>query len=170
MATNKRGVYLTYWDEGVTIQQIKDAGYDYAILRGGLTGIGYGSPKSTDGRFADFYDQASALKFPVGVAYVSLATTREKGEAEAAFLYENIIQGRVFQCPVVYAVRKYLDEEGVAEAVKGFTDYLSAKGYTVAVWDRTYTGTVNTGGYMVNTVEGFHPIRAKKPTARKGKK
>ena len=93
------GVDISRWQKGIKIADLKNAGYQFAILRGGYTGYG-DLQKYKDECFEDFYKQAKSINFPVGVSYDSCASTENKGIEEANFLYENCLKGKIFEFPV----------------------------------------------------------------------
>lgn len=133
-----RGVDISVYQKNLKIAQIKDAGYDFAILRGGFTGYGASRTKNKDTSFESFYAQAKEIGFPVGVYYYSCATNRAEGIAEAEYLYENCLKGKKFEFPIYIDVEEKRWQLGkkkeVTDAIIGFCEYLESKKYYVGVY------------------------------------
>lgn len=79
-----KGVDISHYQKGLTIQQIRDAGNDFAIIK--VTEGAW----LRDGAAADFYREAYETCFPVGCYCYSHATTAEEAEKEAHFLLNTI--------------------------------------------------------------------------------
>ena len=133
-----RGVDVSTYQKALTISQIKGAGYEFAILRGGFTGYGASRTKNKDNMYESFYRQAKTLDFPVGVYYYSCATNEQEGIDEAEFLYYNCLKGKRFEFPIYIDVeesRWQLNKKtGVTDAIIGFCEYLEDKGFYVGVY------------------------------------
>lgn len=79
-----RGVDISHYQKGLTIRQLKEAGYDFAIIK--LTeGI-----EIVDRSAFDFYREAYELGFPVGCYCYSRATTPKQAAAEAGNLLDAL--------------------------------------------------------------------------------
>lgn len=132
------GVDISQAQSGMKMQSFLDAGYGFAILRGGYTGYGQARNKKKDSCFESFYADAKRIGLPVGCYWYSCAICRQDGIDEANFLYENCLKGKQFEYPI------YMDVEeprwqsgrkaGVTEAIKGFCETLEAKGYYVGIY------------------------------------
>lgn len=131
------GVDISRWQKGIKIGDLKNAGYQFAILRGGYTGYG-DLQKYKDECFEDFYSQSRRINFPVGVYYYSCASTENKGIEEANFLYENCLKGKIFEFPVYIDVeddhRPLKDKKSLTDAIIAFCETLEEKGYFVGVY------------------------------------
>lgn len=133
-----KGVDISRYQAGLTIAQVKKAGYGFAILRGGYSTYGVIRKKMIDVAFEKFYQQAKAIGFPVGAYWFSTAKTYAEGEAEAKFFYKNCLQGKQFEMPVYIDVEdehwQAKDKKGVTDAIIGFCEYLEGKGFYVGVY------------------------------------
>ena len=133
-----KGVDVSRYQAGLTIAQVKKAGYEFAILRGGYSTYGAVRLKKIDVAFEKFYQQAKAIGFPVGAYWYSCAKTQAEGEAEAKFFYKNCLQGKKFEMPVYIDVEdsrwQANDKKGVTDAIIGFCEYLEGKGFYVGVY------------------------------------
>lgn len=136
-----KGVDLSQWNEGLTIAAVKKAGFEFAILRAGFTGYAKNRPKKKDEIFENLYKQAQAAKMPVGAYWYSCANDRASGEAEAKFMLENCLKGKKFEYPIYIDVeeKRWQDNnrKGVTDAIIGFCEYLTKKGYYAGVYAST---------------------------------
>ena len=137
-----RGIDVSEYQDFMTMQDAKASGYEFAILRAGWTGYGSTRSKNKDKQFEAFYKQAKNIRFPVGAYYYSCADTRETGEAEAKFLYENCMKDKQFEFPIYIDVEdahwQTNNPKGVTDAILGFCDYLSTKGFYAGVYSSTW--------------------------------
>jgi len=79
-----KGVDISHYQKGSTIWQLKDAGFDFAIIK--LTeGISI-----VDKAAFEFYREAYELGFPVGCYCYSHATTAKEAAAEAGHLLDTL--------------------------------------------------------------------------------
>lgn len=130
-----KGVDISHYQMGLTIQQIKDAGCDFAII------------KVTEGNFLidsaafGFYHEAFGLGFPVGCYCYSHAATEDQARREAAFLLETI-NGFPMPCGVfldVEAPEMLVLPDTLLEAViNAFCDAVCDAGYTPGVYGSEY--------------------------------
>ena len=133
-----KGMDISQWQKGLKISDIKNAGYEFVILRGGYTGYGYDRTKNKDTLFETFYKEAKELDFPVGCYWYSCANTKQGGIDEANFLYENCLVGKQFEFPIYIDVEdthwQNDDKDGVTDAIIGFCETLEDKGYYSGVY------------------------------------
>lgn len=137
-----KGVDISHHQGGLTMEAVKKAGFQFAILRGGYTGYGSGRQKVKDGQFERFYAEAKKIGMPVGCYWYSCARTQAEGIAEANFLYENCLKGKQFEYPIYIDVEnnqwQASNAKGVTDAIIGFCETLEAKGYWVGIYANTY--------------------------------
>ena len=133
-----KGVDLSNHNRGLSIRKIRDAGYEYAILRGGYTGYGSTRTKNKDKMFEEYYEEAKKLGFPVGCYWYSCANTRNGGISEAEYLYKNCLKGTQFEYPIYIDIEdehwQMTDKAGVTDAIIGFCSTLENLGYWVGVY------------------------------------
>lgn len=134
----QRGIDVSKYQEGLKIADVKKAGYQFVIIRGGLTGYGAKRPMRKDAFFNDFYDQCKAAEMPCGVYYYSCATNLLEGIDEANFLYDSCLKNRQFEYPIYIDVENEYwqakNAKGVTDAVIGFCDTLEKRGYFTGVY------------------------------------
>lgn len=133
-----KGLDLSKWNAGLNLNDVKNAGYGFVILRGAYTSNGSVRTKHKDISFETFYQQAKALGIPAGVYYYSCAITRAEGISEAEFLIENCLKGKQFEFPIYIDVEdnnwQYNKKNKVTDAILGFCDHLRNNGYYAGVY------------------------------------
>lgn len=133
------GIDISEWQKGFDFKKAKSEGVKFAIIRAGYTGSGNGTSKAKDKCFESHYKNAKNNGIQVGAYWFSRATTYANGQAEAEYMYKNCLKGKQFEYPIAIDVEdtKYqskASKKAVAEAVKGFCEYLEGKGYYVSVY------------------------------------
>ena len=134
-----KGVDISSYKKGISIQKLKDNGVKFVILRAGLTFYGgTGTNKAKDECFESFYNECKRIGMPVGCYWYSCADNRQKGIDEATFMYENCLKGKKFEYPIVMDVEnqqwQYNKKRGVTDACKGFCETLENLGYYVTIY------------------------------------
>lgn len=134
----RKGIDISSYQKGINFDTIKSC-VEFAILRAGFTGWGGdGIGKNKDSCFEDFYRQAKAKGIPVGAYWYSCANTYAKGKAEAEYMYNNCLKGKQFEYPICMDVEEdrhqKVGKAQMAEAIKGFCEYLEGKGYYVSIY------------------------------------
>lgn len=140
-----KGLDISSYQEGINFDAIKNDGQQFLILRAGFTGWGGdGTGKYKDTSFENFYRQAKAHNIPVGAYWYSCANTREKGIAEARYMYENCLKGKQFEYPIYIDVEdthhQVNNKRGVTDAIIGFCEYLENLGYYVGIYASDISG------------------------------
>ena len=130
-----KGVDISHYQKGLTIQQIKDAGNDFVII------------KLTEGNFLidsaafGFYHQAYELGFPVGCYCYSHATTAEQARREAEFLLKTL-NGFPMPCGIFLDVEEpkmlALDHDRLLAVVEAWCEAIRAAGYVPGVYGSEY--------------------------------
>lgn len=138
-----KGIDISYHQGDFNLQNAKNQGYNFAILRAGYTGYGDGVSKAKDTQFENNYAKAKAIGLPVGVYYFTIAKTYQEGVDEANWLYENCLKGKQFEYPIFIDVeddaggKKYLrkaGKEATTQGIIGFCETLENKGYYVGIY------------------------------------
>ena len=137
-----KGLDISSYQKGISLDKIKNAGYEFLILRAGFTGWGTGVNYNKDKSFEHFYNQSKSHNIPVGAYWYSCANTKEKGIAEANYMYENCLKGKKFEFPIYIDVEdthwQKNNKTGVTEAIIGFCETLENKGYYVGIYSSYY--------------------------------
>lgn len=148
-----KGIDISRYQAGLDLSILKNNGLDFAIIRAGFTGWGTGVNYNKDTSFEKFYIQAKNLGIPVGAYWYSCANTREKGIAEANFMYENCLKGKQFEYPIYIDVEdshhQVNNKSGVTEAIIGFCETLENLGYYVGI----YASDISGFKYKMNLAE-----------------
>ena len=134
----RKGLDISSYQKGINFDEIK-AKVDFLILRAGFTGWGGdGTNKNKDRCFENFYSKWKARGIPGGAYWDSCANTYEKGKAEAEYLYNNCLKGKQFEYPIYMDVEEdrhqQVGKSRMADAIKGFCEYLENKGYYVGIY------------------------------------
>lgn len=141
MAT--KGLDISNFQAGLSMKAVKDAGYDFVIIRAGYTGYGDGVSKAKDSRFEEFYAGAKNAGLGVGAYWFSRATSRQKGIDEANYMYNNCLKGKQFDYPIYLDVednyyQAKVSNRALTEAIKGFCERMEELGYFVGVYASYY--------------------------------
>lgn len=139
-----KGLDISSYQKGINFNSIKSSGVNFLILRAGFTGWGTGVNYNKDSCFENFYKQAKQIGIPVGAYWYSCANTKEKGIAEARFIYENCLKGKQFEYPIYIDVEdthhQVNNKRGVTDAIIGFCEYLENLGYYVGIYASDISG------------------------------
>ena len=139
-----KGLDISSYQQGINFNSIKSSGVDFLILRAGFTGWGTGISYNKDKCFEDFYSKAKQRDINVGAYWYSCANTKEKGIAEARYMYENCLKGKQFEYPVYIDVEdthhQVNNKRGVTDAIIGFCEYLENLGYYVGIYASDISG------------------------------
>lgn len=145
------GIDISTYQKGINLSRAKNEGVCFAILRAGFTGYGTGVSKNKDSQFENFYNQCKSLGIPVGAYWFSCATSYDKGKAEAEYMYNNCLKGKQFEYPIYIDVedshwQAKAGKTAVTQAIKGFCEYLEAKGYYVGIYANSnwFSNYINT--------------------------
>lgn len=145
----KKGIDISKYQAGINLSNIKNAGYDFVIIRAGYTGWGDGESKAKDLNFEGFYSQAKSAGLGVGAYYFTIATSYQEGVEEAEWLYNNCIRGKQFDYPIYIDVeddtggKQYLRKAGknaTTQGIKGFCETMEKLGYYVGIYASDISG------------------------------
>ena len=141
------GVDVSEHQGTIDWQQVKDAGFEYAILRVGYRGMTEGG-LNVDSTFEQNYQGATAAGLKVGVYFFSQAITQEEAREEAQYVLDTL-DGRELDYPVVFDweipipseqlpaedLRAYdISGEVVTAMAKAFCQEIRSNGYTPCVY------------------------------------
>lgn len=139
-----KGLDISSYQSGINFDAIKSAGINFLILRAGFTGWGTGISYNKDKCFEDFYSKAKQRDINVGAYWYSCANTKEKGIAEARYMYENCLKDKQFEFPIYIDVEdthhQVGNKRGVTDAIIGFCEYLENLGYYVGIYASDISG------------------------------
>lgn len=134
------GVDISEWQEGVSIQALKDAGVEFVILRCGASFTG-SSECFEDSCFESFYNECKRVGMPVGVYWFSAAYNVEKAKEEADYCL-RLLKGKQLEYPVWYDVETethiyYASNNPglLSDIIYTFNERVESAGY----WVGTYT-------------------------------
>ena len=145
----KKGIDISKYQAGIDLNNIKNNGYDFVIIRAGYTGWGDGESKAIDPSFEDSYSRAKSAGLGVGAYYFTIATSYQEGVDEANWLYNNCLKGKQFDYPIYIDVeddtggKQYLRKAGkdaTTQGIKGFCETLEKLGYYVGIYASDISG------------------------------
>ena len=129
-----KGLDISSYQSGINFDAIKSAGIEFLILRAGFTGWGTGTNYNKDKSFEHFYNQSKSHNIPVGAYWYSCANTKEKGIAEANYMYENCLKGKKFEFPI------YIDVEDTHWQKNNKTGTTDAAGHCLILLSKDTSG------------------------------
>lgn len=125
------GIDISKWQGNFDFARAKREGVKFVIIRGA-----YGTNK--DPKFEQYYSNAKAQGLNVGVYLYTMATNSTQARAEANYLYNYVLKGKLFDMPIYIdiedATQKKLSKDTNTSIVKTFCDTLEAKGYFAGVY------------------------------------
>lgn len=116
--TSRLGVDVSVFQGDIDWEQVKSAGYDFAILRIGYRGYGEEGTLNVDEKFEQNLENAQKAGMDIGVYFFSQAINEEEAKEEADFVLEHL-QEQKLQMPVVYDPEHILEDEARTDGVTG---------------------------------------------------
>lgn len=135
-----RGLDISKYQAGISMQAIKNAGYSFVILRAGFTGWGGdGTNKNKDTSFETFYSQAKSVGLKVGAYWYSCADNSANGKSEAQYMINNCLAGKQFEFPIAMDVEDThhqvpAGKSALTDAVVAFCEELENNGYYASIY------------------------------------
>ncbi len=132
------GLDVSSWQgSSLSFTRIKNAGYDYVILRAGTT-------NGKDTCFETYYTNAKAAGLDVGAYYYSYATSVSAVQADMEdFL--SYIEGKTFEYPIYFdyedSTQQALSSSLSQQICLTAMDMLAAEGYLVGMYTGKYFST-----------------------------
>lgn len=135
------GVDVSSHQKDVDWEKVRDAGFQFAMLRVGFRGYGQTGSLNPDKYAQKNYENATAAGLKVGVYFFSQAITVEEAVEEAEYVLQ-LIEGWDLQMPVAYdwecLADDYrtvvVDSRTLTDCVKAFCDRIEQAGYTSMVY------------------------------------
>ena len=135
------GVDVSSYQKDVDWEKVREAGFEFAILRVGFRGYGQTGVLNPDKYAQKNYENATAAGLKVGVYFFSQAITTEEAVEEAEYVLQ-LIDGWQLQMPVVYdwecLADDYrtvgVDSRTLTDCTKAFCDRIRQGGYEPMVY------------------------------------
>lgn len=135
------GVDVSSYQKDVDWEKVREAGFEFAMLRIGFRGYGQAGNMLPDKYARQNYENATAAGLKVGVYFFSQAISTEEAVQEAEYVLQ-LIEGWDLQMPVVYdwecLADDYrtvvVDSRLLTDCVKAFCDRIGQAGYTPMVY------------------------------------
>jgi GH25 family lysozyme M1 (1,4-beta-N-acetylmuramidase) len=139
------GVDVSSYQKDVDWEQVKEAGFEFAMLRVGFRGYGQTGSLNPDKYAKQNYENATAAGLKVGVYFFSQAISVEEAVEEAEYVLQ-LIEGWDLQMPVAYdwecLADDYrtvvVDSRTLTDCVKAFCDTIKAAGYDPMIYCARY--------------------------------
>lgn len=112
------GVDVSHYQGDIDWDAVKNAGYEFAIIRIGFRGYGEAGVMKADSKFEENIQGAQAAGLDVGVYFFAQAINEAEAIEEAEFVLQNL-QGYELQMPVVYDPESILHDESRTDDVTG---------------------------------------------------
>ena len=112
------GIDVSHHQREIDWYKVKEAGYDFAMLRIGFRGYGETGKLKKDTMFERNYKAARECDIKVGVYFFAQAINETEAQAEADFVLD-ILDGRQLDLPVAYDPESILDDEARTDDVSG---------------------------------------------------
>lgn len=116
--TSRLGVDVSVFQGDIDWEQVKAAGYEFAILRIGYRGYGEEGTLNADENFEQNLENARKAGIDIGVYFFSQAINEEEAKEEADYVLEHL-KGQELQMPVVYDPEHILEDEARTDDVTG---------------------------------------------------
>ena len=114
----RKGIDISYHQGVVDFQKVKDAGYEFVIVRVAYRGYGTTGSLNEDKMFREYIEKAQAVGLDVGVYIFSQAISEAEALEEANLVLE-LIKDYDLQLPVVYDPEFIRDDEARTDHISG---------------------------------------------------
>lgn len=135
------GVDVSVFQGDIDWEQVKAAGYEFAILRIGYRGYGEEGTLNADEKFEQNLENARKAGIDVGVYFFSQAVNEEEAKEEADFVLEHL-KGQELQMPVVYDPEHILEDEARTDGVTGEQFTQNAKVFCKEIEEAGYDAMI----------------------------
>lgn len=139
--TSRLGVDVSVFQGDIDWEQVKAAGYEFAILRIGYRGYGEEGTLNADEKFEQNLENARKAGIDVGVYFFSQAVNEEEAKEEADFVLEYL-KGQELQMPVVYDPEHILEDEARTDGVTGEQFTQNAKVFCKEIEEAGYDAMI----------------------------
>lgn len=133
------GLDISHHQGDVDFEKLKKAGVEFVIIRVGTTKSN-DSEYVLDSKFVQNITQANEVGIPVGIYFYSSSGTREKAEADARWILEQIKDYKI-DLPIAFDWEKWniynqyhLSFFGLTDMAKGYLDVFKEAGYEAMLY------------------------------------
>lgn len=116
--TIRKGIDVSYYQSDIDWEKVKNAGYDFAIIRIGYRGYGSSGVLKEDTAFAKHIEGAQKAGMDVGVYFFAQAINEQEALEEANFVLDSLKEYEL-QLPVVYDPELIRNEDARTNNVSG---------------------------------------------------
>jgi GH25 family lysozyme M1 (1,4-beta-N-acetylmuramidase) len=135
------GIDVSAWQGIIDFNKVKNAGYDFVIIKAGGDDNGY----YTDRWFETNYSKAKKAGLKIGAYYFVARTFCASNAKDTADAFYNIVKNKTFDLPLFIDVETTptINKCSVTRGINIFCDYLSKKGYKSGVYASAISGFVD---------------------------
>ena len=135
------GIDVSAWQGNIDFRKVKNAGYDFVILKAGGNDNGY----YADRWFEANYSKAKKAGLKIGAYYFVDRTFCASNAKDTAEAFYNIVKNKTFDLPLFIDVETTptSNKSTVTKGINIFCDYLSKKGYRSGVYASAISGYVD---------------------------
>lgn len=127
-----RGIDLSHHNGDVDMQKVKEAGYDFVIIRAGFGKYVY----QKDAKFERNYLNAKRVGLHIGAYWYSYATTAQEALDEAKTC-ELVLGNKIFDLPIFIDIEEDNAKKHAVEIADAFISYMQSKGFFCGVYAST---------------------------------
>lgn len=127
-----RGIDLSHHNGDVDMSAVKNAGYDFVIIRAGFGKYVY----QKDAKFEQNYLNAKRVGLHVGAYWYTYATDAKEALEEAKTC-ELVLGNKIFDLPIFIDIEEEKSKSKAVEIADAFVSYLQSKGYYCGVYAST---------------------------------
>ncbi|MCQ2080261.1 MAG: glycoside hydrolase family 25 protein [Lachnospiraceae bacterium] len=140
--TSRLGIDVSSFQGNVNYEKVKNAGFDFVIIRCGYRGYGNAGNLKQDKQFENNITKAKEAGLDVGVYIYSQAINEGEAIEEAEFVLK-LLNGRELELPIVYDPESVLDDVARTDDVTpeqftknsvAFCDRIKKSGYDVMIY------------------------------------
>lgn len=107
--TCRHGVDVSYYQEDIDWEKVREDGIEFAIIRLGYRGYGTAGTLNLDARYEQNIQGAKAAGLDVGVYFFAQAINEQEAVEEAEFVLQHL-DGRKLEMPIVYDPETVLED------------------------------------------------------------
>ena len=107
--TYRHGVDVSYYQEDIDWERVREDGIEFAIIRLGYRGYGAAGTLNLDPRYEQYIQGAKDAGLDVGVYFFAQAINEQEAVEEAEFVLQHL-NGRELEMPIVYDPETVLED------------------------------------------------------------
>lgn len=114
---SKTGIDVSYFQNDINWEKVKDAGIDFVMIRMGFRGYSKEGKLVVDEKFHQYIEGAQAAGLDTGIYFFSQAVNKEEATAEADFVYQECKKYNL-SYPIVFDTEKIKGDTARTDGLK----------------------------------------------------